>query len=118
MKRKIKKSNLFFRQTIILFGFLQGFWIAIGINPRDIILGYLYPFFQRLGYYAVLVFGLLPMLMLFLGFYLVYKKGRKKGVIAVFFGFIAGIFALVSPILSIFLLFIAWSIGYFAVNRY
>lgn len=113
---KIKKSAIFFKEAIIFFGFLQGFWVAIGIRPLDIVSGILYPFVERLGSFVLFVFGLLPIALLGFGLYLVYKKGRLIGIIAVLLGFIAGTMILVSPYLSGLLLMVAGGVGFLAVR--
>lgn len=113
---KIKKSATFFKEAIVFFGFLQGIWVSIGIRPLDIISGIVAPFIERLGPFVVFVFGLLPIVMLALGIYLVWSKGKWVGIIAVLLGFIAGTMVLVSPYLSLVILAGAWVVGFFAVN--
>lgn len=113
---KIKKSNLFFKQSVIFFGFLSGFWTAIGIDPEKIIFGILQPWVEKLGSTAILIFGILPTALLILSLYLIYKKGRWLGFIAVLCGYIGGLLILVNLILALVFLTAAWIIGYKAVN--
>ena len=113
---KIRKGNLFFKQSVIFFGFLSGFWTAIGINPEKIIFGYWQPFVAKLGANALYLFGILPFILLIVSLYLIYTKAKWLGFIAVIFGYLGGLVILVSPVYSVILLIIAWIIGYFAVN--
>ena len=116
MGKKISKSNRFFKQAIIFFGFLNGLWIAIGIDPEKIIRGVLQPFVEKLGSQAIYLFGILPTILLGISLYLIYKKGRLMGLIAVLCGFAGGLLILASPIVSVIFLIAAWAIGYFSVN--
>ena len=113
---KIKNSAMFFKEAIIFFGFLQRLWIAIGIRPMEIIAGIVRPFVERLGSFVVFVFGLLPLALLGFGIYLVWSRGKWKGMAAVVLGFFAGTMVMVSPYLAGALLIVAWVIGFFAVN--
>lgn len=116
MGRRIKNSNKFFLQSIVLFGFLQGFWIAAGIDPKKVVSGALFPFVERLGPVAIFVFGILPTILLMVTLFYIYRKGRLTGMAAVIMGFVAGITILVSPYLAVGLLICAWLIGFLAVN--
>ena len=112
----VHRSNTFFKYSIILFGFLNGVWIAIGIDPEKIISGVLQPFVEQLGSQAVFLFGILPTLLLCLSLYLIYNKGKVLGLGAVFLGFLGGILVLVSPLVAGLLLIAAWILGYLAIS--
>ena len=113
---KVRKSNLFFKEAVILFGFLQGLWIAIGIDPEKIIFGFLQPFVEKLGSTAIYLFGILPTILLLIALYTIYKKGKWIGFAAVICGFIGGLLILASPIVALIFLAVAWAIGYYAVS--
>lgn len=115
---KIAKGNNFFKNFIIGLGFLQGIWFAMGINPGakifegvQGIINYINPDLE-----FSFIFSILPLIILGIGLYLVYKEANIYGIAATLLGFIAGTFILVSPVYSIVLLLVAWLLGWAGVS--
>jgi len=106
-------ARMFFRKFVILFGFLNGLWVAFGIDPKAEIFGRLQPYVSsldpKLGFY----FTFLPIALLVFMALFTYSAGKWIGMLAVILGFIAGMSILVSPKLSLVLVIIALFLGYF-----
>lgn len=113
---KLKKHNLFFKQAIIGFGFFNGLWMAVGIDPGDEVFKFLQPYAEPYGATIAYLFTILPTILLALSLWLIYKKGKWLGFAAVGLGFIGGLLILISPWIALGGLLAAWLIGYFAVR--
>jgi hypothetical protein len=85
----------FIEDIIIGFGFFSGFWIAIGIDPQDLLVNSILDAFKplvgsmasTLGFYYWL-FGILSILF---SISLAYVIGKWVGLLAVLFAFIGGL---------------------------
>lgn len=116
MAKKIKKTNLFFKESVVLFGFLNGLFTAIGINPGAEAFSILSPVLERLDPFTLYLIRILPIALFFGSLFMIYNRARWLGFIAVVFGFAGGLFMLASPLISVLFLIAAWGIGYFGVK--
>jgi hypothetical protein len=116
---KIARTKTFLKEFIILFGFLNGLWVAVNFDPSAVIfksvkvvIDTLYP---TNG--LAVFFVLLPTILLIGTLIGIYYKGGVVGLLAVGLGFFAGTLIFTLPTISIGLLIGAFVIGYFAVRR-
>ncbi|MFH1506679.1 MAG: hypothetical protein ABIE94_06890 [archaeon] len=87
-KKKNISTKEFFREYIWNFGFIQGIWLAAGINPESI----LFEAFQPLLPTAILVIFLiiLPFVLFIMTFFAIKEDFGKIGLLCVFLGLFAG----------------------------
>ena len=113
MNKKAQAGQVTLREIIIGFGFLEGLWLAVGINPEAEILKAFTEVLVDLGTGAGYVFLLkiLPILIFIGTLALIYSLGGKLGLIAVGCAFLGGLLILVTPILSVILIIVALVIG-------
>jgi hypothetical protein len=114
-----KKTRTYLWQSVIGFGFLSGFWTAIGIDPEEVILNLIgktvdtiFPD-PNIRY----LFIILPTILLAISIWQAWKKGRMPGLAAVIIAYVAGLSILLSWITALILLFAAIAIGWLATNR-
>lgn len=117
-----RRQSVFLKESVILFGFLNGVWVAIGVNPGQRLLEVLLDVLQRAhpGEGVSALVALLPFLIVALTLYLVYRvwrKGRWLGIAAVACAFLAGMQVLGDPLASLTLLGAAVLVGYLATTR-
>ncbi|GIU70192.1 MAG: hypothetical protein KatS3mg002_1428 [Candidatus Woesearchaeota archaeon] len=108
------------KNLVIGFGFLNGVWFSIGINPEDEIITFIQPILSKLHPWINILFIILPGLLLIGTFYTlfsIYKKGGIFGSLAVLIAFIAGAIILTNYILTIILLIISLIIGKIAFKK-
>lgn len=113
-----RRTGVFLKEFVILFGFLNGLWLALGVNPGAELLDVL------VGILASLISGapirtlaaLLPLLLLVVMLYLILKRGGWLGFLAVALAFIAGLSLLGAPTTSFFLLVGALALGWVATR--
>lgn len=114
IKRKAKKNNLFFKESVIFFGFLNGIMFSLGLDIKGKVSEVLMPYVSSYGNTAVFVFTILPTILLAFSLYMIYRKARWLGLVSVMFGFVGGFFIITNTLYGLILLAIAWVIGYMA----
>ena len=90
----------FFIRFVLLFGFLNGLWLALGINPNAKVFGVVGPFVEQLPPTAGFIFTILPAIIVVLAVFLIDIRGGWLGFIAVGCGFTGGLLLPLSPIAS------------------
>ena len=108
------------KELIIGFGFLNGVWLAVGIDPEDELIKFLQPMLSGLHPWIMALFVILPGLIMIGTVYTIftiYKKGGIVGAATVLIAFIAGATILQNYIVSFGLLLIALIFGYVSFNR-
>lgn len=113
-----RRTSVFLKEFVILFGFLNGLWLALGVNPGAKLLEVLEGIVANLvsGAPTRLLFALLPLVFLVVMLVLIYRKGGWFGFIAVGCGFLAGLQILAAPTVSFALLIAAMLLGYVATR--
>lgn len=114
-----KRSSAFIWQFVIGLGFLSGLWTAAGIDPGAIVLNVLGTIIDTI-YSDPLVRSillLLPTILLIVSILGAYKRGKVLGLGSVMVAYIAGLFILISIVISLVLLGTAVIVGYLATNR-
>ncbi len=116
--RPVARSGRFFKEFIILFGFLNGVWLAVGVNPGERLYDVFVNAIARADPTGVAVPLLLlaPLAVLAFIIMLIHRKGGWLGIMAVITGFISGMFVLTVPVMSLTLLAVAFVLGYFATR--
>lgn len=107
------KTEVTLKELITGFGFLEGLWLAVGINPEAEILKALTNIMVNLGVDAGSIFLLqiLPVIVLLVTIFTVYKVGGILGMVAVGCAFLGGLLILISPIVTIILLLAGLVLG-------
>lgn len=118
-RRVARRTGVFLKEFVILFGFLNGLWLALGINPGAELLEVLRGIVESLlaGVPVRFIFTLLPLVFLGAILWLIHKRGGWLGFLAVGLGFVAGLQILAAPRVSFFLLLAAMALGYVATAR-
>lgn len=113
-----RRTQVFLKESVILFGFLNGLFLALGVNPGAELLEVLRGIVERLasGQAVALVFTLLPLALVALMLFLIYKRGGWLGFVAVGAAFVAGLWLLSAPSASFFLLVGALALGVVATR--
>jgi len=116
--KKNKKISVGHKRTknwVISFGFLNGLWLAIGINPHDIVMKSIQPIINPLlAQLPVLVrslFVILPTIITIVTLALIYRFGGTRGAIAVFLGFIGGLQLIAFPVTGMLCVVTGYAIG-------
>jgi hypothetical protein len=112
-----KKHKTYFKKFVFIFGFLNGFWLAIGFDPRKEVIGLIFRYQEFFNPMIIFLFGILPTIILLTMLYLSYQKAKFMGIGAVIFGFISGMLILTIPIVSIILLIIAYILTLISVKK-
>jgi len=113
MNRKAQLREITLRELIVGFGFLEGLWLAVGINPENEILKAFTSVLIELkasGWYIFLL-NILPIIATVGTLFLIYQLGGRLGLVAVGCAFFGGLLMLISPIISIILIIIAIIVG-------
>lgn len=110
---------MFLKEFVILFGFLNGLWLALGVNPGARLLGVLEGIVENLfsGAPVRFLFTIAPLVILGVMLWLIHRKGGWIGFLAVGCGFLAGLQILAAPEVSFFLLLAALALGFLATRR-
>jgi hypothetical protein len=114
-----KRGRTYIWQFVIGLGFLSGFWIAIGIDPEEVLLnvlgtvsGEIYP-----DPHVRQFFILLPVILLLISVRGAYKRGKSLGLASVLIAYVAGLSILIALWTSLVLLLAAIVTGYLAAGR-
>lgn len=114
-----RRRAIFLKEFVVLFGFLNGVWVAVGLNPGATLLETLQGFlFALTGGVGALefVFALLPTVLLALMIYLILRKGGWLGLVAVLAGFVGGMQIVTNPKASLALLVVSMGLGWLATR--
>ena len=114
-----RRRAIFLKEFVVLFGFLNGIWVAVGLNPSATLLETIRGFlFALTGGFGALefVFALLPTILLIAMLYLILKKGGWLGLVAVLCAFLGGMQIVTDPRFAFALLVIAMGLGWFATR--
>ena len=106
--------GLSLRELIISFGFLEGIWIAVGVDPKDEVITFFADVIGSSDPWLNFIFKILPSVLLLLTAYIVYRMGGMVGITATFLAFIAGLAVIYSPLLTGLLIIMAMVVGKFA----
>lgn len=112
-----KRTKLFLRESVILFGFLNGLFVSLGVNPGATIFAVIGEILDSLtgGNGIVrLALTVAPLALLALALYLIHKRAGWLGFVAVGLAFLAGLWLLPEPVTGLLLLAAAVALGYFA----
>lgn len=114
-----RRTSAFLREFVVLFGFLNGVWLAVGVNPGakllEVLAGILLNLTGREGTLQ-LVLTLLPVILTVVTLFLILRKGGFVGLLAVIVALVGGMQILADPTVSLVLLLAAMGLGYFATK--
>lgn len=88
-----RKSNGITRELIISFGFINGFWFGLGINPQTMVLTFVGKYVNLLPPMGQKIFTIIPIILTLITVITVLKVYRRGGIlggIAVITAFAAG----------------------------
>lgn len=114
-----RRTSVFLKEFVVLFGFLNGVWAAVGVNPGATLLETLENFVVALiGASGPLLFAfaLLPAVLMIVTLYLILRKGGWLGLVAVLVAFFGGIQVVSNPQAAFVLLLVALGLGYLATR--
>ena len=113
------RTSVFLKEFVVLFGFLNGVWLAVGVNPGEELLEVLLSLGEGLVSGNVLAFAatFIPLALVGLMLYLIHRKGGWVGFAAVGCAFLAGLQVTSSPRMMLVLLVVAMGLGFLATKR-
>lgn len=114
-----RRTQTFLKESVILFGFLNGLFLGIGVNPAATLLGVIEEILVSLtggNGIVLLALTLLPLALLGLALYLIWKRGGWLGFVAVALAFVSGLWLLAAPTTAFFLLLGAVALGFVATR--
>jgi len=114
-----RRTQVFLKESVIFFGFLNGLFLAIGVNPGATLLDVLRSVIENLvgqSGWVALAFTLLPILLVALALRYIFKRGGWLGFLAVALAFLAGLWLLAEPQLGAGLLVAALILGFLATR--
>lgn len=115
-----RRTSVFLKEFVVLFGYLNGVFVAVGVNPAATLLGTLQNLLIALvGADGLLAFAfaLLPTILLVLMLYLILRKGGWLGLLAVLAAFVGGMQVVTSPAASLVFLAVGLGLGWVALRR-
>ncbi len=108
------------KSLVVSFGFLNGIWLAVGINPQDELIHFLQPILSGIHPWIMTLFIILPGLLMIgtvITILKIYRRGGIAGAAAVMMAFIAGAVILQNYIVSIGLMLMALIIGQISFRK-
>ena len=105
------------RNILILAGYLNGIWIAIGFNPQDELFGRLGDYVVELDPRLSIVFKAAPIIMISTAILTMYIKGKRIGLFSLLIGFVAGLLILHSWITSVIFLILGIIVAWLAARQ-
>jgi len=114
-----KRTGVFLKEFVVLVGFLNGVWLAVGVNPGAELLEVLQQTVESLvGQNGALefVFAALPILIVVAALVAIFRRGGWLGFVAVVLAFLAGLFVVSEPRWAFGLLLGAFALGYWATR--
>lgn len=112
-----RRARLFLRESVILFGFLNGLFLSLGVNPAATVLGVLAGTLESLvgqNGWLRLALTLAPLALLAFALYLIHKRAGWLGFVAVGIAFLAGLWLIPDPVTGTLLLVGALGVGWLA----
>ncbi|HUR69923.1 MAG TPA: hypothetical protein VM370_11815 [Candidatus Thermoplasmatota archaeon] len=112
-----RRTTLFLRESVILFGFLNGLFLALGVDPGGTLLSVLGEILDSLtggNGWVRLVLTVLPLALLAFALYTIHKRAGWLGFVPVGLAFLSGLWLLAQPVTAFALLAAALGIGYLA----
>lgn len=112
-----RRANAFLRESVILFGFLNGLFVSLGVNPGATIFAVLGNVIESMaGANGTVRLALTwaPLVLLLGALYLIHKRAGWLGFVAVGLAFLAGLWLLPEPVTGVLLLVGALGLGYVA----
>jgi hypothetical protein len=117
--RLLSIERISLRELIIGLGFVEGLWMAAGIDPQAAIFGWISTLLEKLhassNYFLIL--KVLPIVLLAGSLLLILRLGGWLGLVAVGLAFAAGLLIITTPTTSVFLIMGALVLGGFASKR-
>ena len=112
------RSSKFLREAVVLFGFLNGVWLAIGVNPGQRLLEVLEAIVERLtsNEWVPFLFTIVPIVLVAAMLVFIAKRGGVLGFVAVGLAFVSGLNVIVAPVTALALLVAAALVGWFATR--
>lgn len=113
-----RRTETFLKEFVILFGFLNGVWFAVGVNPGAELLEVILSMGEgllsgeTLAFLAVAV----PLGLLAVTLYFIFRKGGWVGFAAVACAFLAGLQVTSAPRAMAVLLLVALGLGFLATR--
>lgn len=113
-----KRASKFLREAVVLFGFLNGVWLALGVNPGARLLEVAQSVVERLTGSELIpfLFALLPLILLVAMLWFIAKRGGVLGFVAVGLAFLAGLNVVAATATALLLLAAAFVVGWFAAR--
>ena len=113
-----KRTGRFLKEFVILFGFLNGVWLAVGVNPGAELLDVVRGTVEGLvsGSWAEFLFTFIPIALLVVTLWLIFRQGGWVGFLAVGAAFLAGLQVTSAPRVMFVLLLIALGLGWIATR--
>lgn len=113
-----RRTQVFLKEFVVLFGFLSGVWVAVGVNPTATLLDVLAGFVRGLVSFGFveIVFSFLPLAFLVGMLILIHRKGGVVGLLAVAAAFLGGAQIVSNPTASLILLAVALGLGFVATR--
>lgn len=113
-----KRTEKFLKEFVILFGFLNGVWFAVGVNPGAELLEVVLGMGEGLLSGSTLSFlaTAIPLALLGVTLYFIFRKGGWLGFLAVGCAFVAGLQVTSAPKVMFGMLVAAFVLGWFATR--
>ena len=113
-----RRTGRFLKEFVILFGFLNGVWLAVGVNPGAELLDVVRGTLETLvaGGWVGFIFAFLPIVLLGVTLWLIFRKGGWVGFAAVACAFLAGLQVTSQPRVMFVLLLAALGLGWVATR--
>jgi hypothetical protein len=114
-----KRTGVFLKEFVVLFGFLNGVWLAVGVNPGAEFLAILRQTAESLvgvNGWLEFFFALVPLVLVVAALVAILRKGGILGFVAVLVALFAGMLIVSEPRSSFVLLLAALGLGYLAAR--
>jgi hypothetical protein len=114
-----KRTGRFLKEFVVLFGFLNGVWIAVGVNPGQEFLAIARGIVESLaGANGVVdfLFTAIPLLLLVAALVAIWRRGGWLGFLAVALGFLSGLCVVAESRVSLVMLLASLGLGWFATR--
>jgi len=114
-----RRTGVFLKEFVVLFGFLNGVWLAIGVNPGaeflEIVRETAVSLLGENGWLEF-AFHALPLALVGIALFAIFRRGGIVGFVAVAVAFVSGLFVVTAPQWSFGLLLGALALGYWATR--
>ncbi|GEM_PF-4868839 len=114
-----RRTGAFLKEFVVLFGFLNGVWIAVGVNPGQEFLSILRGVVESLAGAngaVEFLFTAIPLALLVAALAAIWRRGGWLGLVAVALGFVSGLYVVAEPRFSFGALLVALALGWFATR--